>query len=78
MFPQRSNLTIGQSVVAIGLVLLMQWDERVVPICFLYPLHPIAGISKYLFAGDFYVFGGFGIVGEDIFRVSRSSRITRV
>ena len=63
MFPQRSDTSVGQGVVAIGLILLVQGNEGGVTIGFLYPLHPIARISQ-----DFLTGLPCGLVGLGIIR----------
>ena len=78
MFPERGDASVGQGIVAVGLVLLVQRDERVVAVCLFHPLHSVAGIGQYLLASLSGSLVGLGVVRENFSRFSRLSRFSRI
>ena len=62
MFPERGDASVGQGIVAVSLVFLVQRNERVVAVCLFHPLHSVAGIGQNFFAGLTDILGSLGVV----------------
>ena len=78
VLPQSGNLSVGQRIVAVSLILLVQWNQRIVAVGFFYPLHPIAGIGKNLFTGRTYILGSLGIEGKGLASLTSLTSITSI
>ena len=63
MFPKRGDASVGQGIVAVSLVFLVQRNERVVAVCLFHPLHSVAGIGQNFFAGLTDILGSLGVEG---------------
>ena len=56
----------------------MQWNQRIVTISLLYPLHPIAGVGENFFAGSLDVLGGLRVEGEGLASLTSLTSITSI
>ena len=64
VLPQRSNTTVRQGIVAIGFILLVQRNQRVVAVSLLHPLHTITRVSQNLLTGLTRGLVGLGVIRE--------------
>ena len=63
VLPQgHDGLAVGQRVVAIGLVVLVQRNQRVFAVAFLHPLHAEARVLQQFVAGTAHVLRSLGVV----------------